>query len=250
MWSFPGGYSRNPSVRLLFKTPDVWGFATFRDAFVSWFHPNETTIYKWLFGVPGSYTWCQYISINPTGSSHQPSLQVLASIPSDAVADEFGAGGTRTNHGNGTPKIISCTWRMGSQDVVQSFMTMVSLEVLCRIGVVGPLLNGHSWLINGGDPNRLLNEMILQVSVSRQKNDILRKPQKRWHVSFWSWGSLVIFSMSFSSFGGKNDGLVIILHPHSMEKDVPGIFKWYIQYYQVIIFYLQLVARILTWVNP
>ena len=29
--------------------------------------------------------------------------------------------------------------------------------------VVGPLPNGHSWLINGGDPNDLLTGMILQV---------------------------------------------------------------------------------------
>ena len=29
--------------------------------------------------------------------------------------------------------------------------------------VVGPLPNGHSWLINGGDPNHLLPGMILQV---------------------------------------------------------------------------------------
>ena len=35
--------------------------------------------------------------------------------------------------------------------------------------VVGPLRNGHSgysWLMNGGDPNHLLTEMILQVCVS------------------------------------------------------------------------------------
>ena len=31
-----------------------------------------------------------------------------------------------------------------------------------RPGVVGPLPNGHSWLTNGGDPNYLLNGMILQ----------------------------------------------------------------------------------------
>ena len=30
-------------------------------------------------------------------------------------------------------------------------------------GVVGPLPNGLSWLINGGDPNHLLSGMILQV---------------------------------------------------------------------------------------
>ena len=28
---------------------------------------------------------------------------------------------------------------------------------------MGPLTNGHSWLINGGDPNHLLSGMILQV---------------------------------------------------------------------------------------
>ncbi len=31
--------------------------------------------------------------------------------------------------------------------------------------VVGPLPNGHSWLINGGDPNHLLTGMILQVGI-------------------------------------------------------------------------------------
>ena len=30
-------------------------------------------------------------------------------------------------------------------------------------GVVGPLPNGHSWLIHGGDPNYLLSGVILQV---------------------------------------------------------------------------------------
>ena len=29
--------------------------------------------------------------------------------------------------------------------------------------VVVPLPNGHSWIINGGDPNHLLTGMILQV---------------------------------------------------------------------------------------
>ena len=31
--------------------------------------------------------------------------------------------------------------------------------------VVGPLPNGHSWLINGGDPNHLLTGMILQGEI-------------------------------------------------------------------------------------
>ena len=33
-------------------------------------------------------------------------------------------------------------------------------------GVVGPLINGHSWLLNGGDPNHLLTGMTLQVGRS------------------------------------------------------------------------------------
>ncbi len=44
-------------------------------------------------------------------------------------------------------------------------ITMVSKSP--RPGVVGPLPNGLSkWLINGGDPNYLLNGMILQVGTN------------------------------------------------------------------------------------
>ena len=33
----------------------------------------------------------------------------------------------------------------------------------CFVWLMGPLPNGHSWLINGGDPNHLLSGMILRV---------------------------------------------------------------------------------------
>ena len=41
-------------------------------------------------------------------------------------------------------------------------------------GVLGPLPNGHSWLIHGGDPNYLLSGMILQVIPS--KNGMFKPP--------------------------------------------------------------------------
>ena len=45
------------------------------------------------------------------------------------------------------------TWRMGSQDGTDTwFITMVIVSPLSR---VVSLPNGHSLLINGGDPNHL-----------------------------------------------------------------------------------------------
>ena len=38
-----------------------------------------------------------------------------------------------------------------------------------RPGVVGPLPNGRTpWLVNGGDPNYLLTQMILQVPLPKK----------------------------------------------------------------------------------
>ena len=43
--------------------------------------------------------------------------------------------------------------------------------MLALSGVVGPLPNGRTpWLINGGDPNHLLNGMILQVCTLQKDN--------------------------------------------------------------------------------
>ena len=47
------------------------------------------------------------------------------------------------------------------EDHPKRLITMVIVTPLGR--VVGPLPNGHSWLITGGDPNHLLTGVILQV---------------------------------------------------------------------------------------
>ena len=45
--------------------------------------------------------------------------------------------------------------------------------------VVGPLPNGHSWLINAGDPNHLLTGMILQVGAALEANCRVQDPRDR-----------------------------------------------------------------------
>ena len=56
-------------------------------------------------------------------------------------------------------------------------ITMVIVRTL-RIGLWDP--NGHSWLINGGDPNHLLTGMILQVASSK-----LTPPETSVFMCFW-----------------------------------------------------------------